>query len=152
MLAEKDFRMEFSGIQLHSAFELHRRSKRGEIIPRSFYKREESWNQKKKSRLIESLLLGITIPMIYIIERAGGIREVVDGQRRLDAIFDFFDDKYPLIDLSILKNLNGKGFKDFEQEYPNLQRKLEDYDFWMLIIKNEYPMEIGREIFERLNQ
>jgi hypothetical protein len=115
-------------------------------------KRKKAWDIKKKSRLVESLLLNISIPMIYMVERTDGRIEVVDGQQRLDAIFDFLNNQYSLTGLSILKELNGKKFKDFEAVDTALQRKLEEYPLSILVIKRESPPGIGLEIFKRLNQ
>ncbi len=145
-------RLVFSDNFQFSIFILHRRYEKGEIISRTFSKRKENWNSEKKSRLIESLLINIPIPMIYMAERMDGKKEVIDGQQRLDAIFDFLNNRYPLMELTILKELNGKRFKDFEKDYTTLQRKLEEYPLSVLVIKKESPTYIGPEIFKRLNQ
>src|SRR5437764_14911019 len=70
----------------------------GELM--SLYKDEEldihpefqrffRWSLKQKSRLIESLLLGIPIPQIFVAQRADGVWDVVDGLQRLSTIFEF---------------------------------------------------------------
>src|SRR5262245_12648157 len=57
------------------------------------------WTLRQKSRLIESLLLGIPIPQIFVAQRADGIWDVVDGLQRLSTILEF---------AGILKDENGK--------------------------------------------
>jgi len=149
---EKTFRTVFSDRLLMSIFILHSKYRRGEVISRTFYQRKEEWNNKKKSRFIESLLLNLPIPLIYMRERSDGKIEVVDGQQRLGAVFDFFNNRYALTGLSILKDLNGKRFRDFETGDTVLQRKLEEYPFSVSVIKKESPPGIELEMFERLNR
>jgi hypothetical protein len=66
----------------------------------SIYEREEldihpefqrffRWSPKQKSRLIESILLGIPIPQIFVAQRPDGVWDVVDGLQRLSTIFQF---------------------------------------------------------------
>ena len=47
------------------------------------------WTQKQKSRFIESLLLGIPIPSIFVYQRQDGVWDVIDGVQRLSTIFEF---------------------------------------------------------------
>jgi hypothetical protein len=56
------------------------------------------WSPNQKSRLIESLLLGIPVPQIFVAQRSDGIWDVVDGLQRLSTIFEF---------AGILKNESG---------------------------------------------
>jgi hypothetical protein len=141
-------RLVFSDRLLLSTFILHRKYQRGEIISRTFYQRKEKWNNQKKSRLIESMLLNIPIPLVYMMERSEGKIEVVDGQQRLDAVFDFFNKKYPLTGLTILKDLNGKNLKDLKTNDTALLRKLEEFELSVVVIKKESPKEIEMEIFK----
>jgi hypothetical protein len=149
---EKIHRVVFSDRILLTVFTLHRKYERGEIISRTFSRRKKGWDNKKKSRLVESLLLNIPISVIYMAERTDGRIEIVDGQQRLDAVFDFLNNRFPLTGLTILKELNDKKFKDFEAVDTVLQRKLEEYPLTVTIIKRESPANIRLEIFKRLNQ
>ena len=145
-------RLIFSDRMLLSTFTLYRKYQRGEIISRTFFQRKEKWNNQKKSRLIESLLLNIPIPLVYMRERSEGKIEVIDGQQRLEAIFDFFNNHYPLTGLTLLKHLNGKNLKDLKTKDTALLRKLEEFELSVMVIKNESPPEMEMEIFKRLNQ
>ncbi len=130
-------------------FESHRRYKRGDIDLQPDYQRKDVWTFKKKSRLIESVLLSIPIPMFYLAELENEKKEVVDGQQRLKAFFHFLDNEYPLEKLDILDDLNGKKFM---QLTPDLQRKLEDYQLSFFIIKKESHRDIRFDVFQRVNE
>lgn len=135
-----------------TVFTLHRKYLRDEIISRTFSQKKKGWGIKKKSMLIESLLLNIPIPMIYMTERADGKIEIVDGQQRLDAIFDFLNNCFPLTGMETLKGLEGKKFIDLEIVDSSLQRKLEEFPLSLMVIKRESPPGTELEIFKRLNQ
>lgn len=131
-----------------SIFELHRKSVRGDIILQPFYQRKDIWTRPKKSKLIESVLLNISIPSIYFAESKDGKWEVVDGQQRLKSFFDFLDGKYSLTQLPVLNHLKNKSFKDLD----SYQRKIEDYQLHIFIIKKESHPDIRFDIFERINE
>lgn len=132
-----------------SVFELHRRSARGDIILQPYYQRDLVWTRPKKSKLIESVLRNIPIPSIYFAETKEGKWEVVDGQQRLTAFFDFIDGSYSLSQLPVLVNMKNKSFKDLDNYH---QRKIEDYQLHIFIIKKESHPDIRFDIFERINE
>lgn len=68
--------------------------KRGKFNIRPPYQREEVMTILKASLLIESILLGIKLPPIYLFVRSNGVKEVIDGQQRLLAIIGFLGEKY----------------------------------------------------------
>lgn len=75
------------------------------------FQRNFVWNSiTEKSRLIESMLLRIPLPVFYFSEDTDGILQVVDGMQRLTVISDFMDNKFPLKNLEYLCELNGKYF------------------------------------------
>lgn len=131
-----------------SVFELHRRCKRGDIILQPYYQRKNVWTRPKKSKLIESILRSIPIPSIYFAETREGKWEVVDGQQRLTSFFEFLDNEYPLLQLPVLSQFERKYFKDLE----GFQRKIEDYQLHIFIIKKESHPDIRFDIFERINE
>lgn len=131
-----------------SIFELHRRCQRGDIIIQPPYQRKDVWTRPKKSKLIESILRSIPIPSIYFAETNSGNWEVVDGQQRLRTFFDFLDNKYPLSQLPVLTQFEKKYFKDLD----SYQRKIEDYQLHIFIIKKESHPDIKFDIFERINE
>src|ERR1019366_502970 len=80
------------------------------------------WSDLQKSRLVESILLGIPIPSIFVAQREDGVWDVVDGVQRLSTIFEFtgilrndLDKVYPplpLIGTDYLPNLDGMVWQD----------------------------------------
>jgi len=132
-----------------SIFELHRRYKREDLDLRPSFQRKDVWNRVKKSKLIESVLRNIPIPAIYLSEKEDGSWEVVDGQQRLRAFFDFLDDVYELSNIPVLSRLSEKKFTSLDTKY---QRRIEDYQLHIFIIKKESHPDIKFDIFERINE
>jgi len=105
--------------------------KRGKFIIRPPYQRNEVINNTKSSGIIESLLLDIKLPPIFVYERQDGISEIIDGQQRLLSILGFLNEKYKneageleetkkpnfkLTGLKILgEELNNKTFEDLSE-------------------------------------
>ncbi|MFA6101180.1 MAG: DUF262 domain-containing protein [Victivallaceae bacterium] len=121
------------------------------------YQRNHRWTDETSSRLIESLILNIPIPLIYISQDIDVDEEaeddvarysVIDGQQRLTAIFNFFKNKYPLTELDSLRELNGSYYKDLP---PFLIRRLEERTIKCLRIDSMVDSEVKYDIFERLN-
>jgi len=133
-----------------SIFELKRRyetSKTLEMNP-DFQRGKDVWKAKQKSELIESILMGIPIPIIYLFENEQGLKQVVDGRQRLSCIFDFLNDQFKLNDLKMLDE-NGKTFSSLS---PKLQAKVEDYQFLAYTIQHPTPERVKFDIFDRVNR
>ncbi|HDX8606648.1 TPA: DUF262 domain-containing protein [Klebsiella michiganensis] len=121
------------------------------------YQRKHRWDDETSSRLIESLILNIPIPFIYIsqdvdvdeeVDSEASRFSVIDGQQRLTAIFNFFENKYPLQGLEVLDKLNGSFHKDLP---PFLTRRLEERSIRCLRIDSTLDPQVKYDIFERLN-
>ena len=119
------------------------------------YQRRHRWDIGTSSRLIESLILNIPIPIIYLsydidvdVEEEGSRFSVIDGQQRLSAILTFFENKFPLSDLDILTDLEGCFHKDLP---PFLIRRLEERTIKCLRIDSTIDPQVKFDIFERLN-
>ena len=80
------------------------------------FQRQYVWNsRKRKSRLIESLMLRIPIPAFYFFEKNDGSFLVIDGQQRLKTIFDFLDGKFSLYGMEYLgEKYDKKKFDDLD--------------------------------------
>ena len=89
----------------YSIYELKRRYDRGRICLDPDFQRNDVWSKKQKSELIESVIMGIPLPIIYLAENADGRLIVVDGRQRLTTFFEFLDNKFRLRDLKILKQI-----------------------------------------------
>src|SRR6266699_3080952 len=78
---------------------------KGELDIHPEFQRFFRWSLRQKSRLIESLLLGIPIPQIFVAQRPDGVWDVVDGLQRLSTIFEF-------------ENLAGRAEEEAAAAYP----------------------------------
>ncbi|WP_139998269.1 GmrSD restriction endonuclease domain-containing protein [Paenibacillus paridis] len=122
------------------------------------YQRNHRWNNDISSRLIESLILNIPIPTIYISQDVDVDLEidedeiarysVIDGQQRLTAINNYMTNSYPLSGLSVLDDLNGTFYKDLPTF---LTRRLEERTVKCLRIDSTVDSQVKYDIFERLN-
>jgi len=121
------------------------------------YQRRHRWNNEFSSRLIESLILNIPIPFIYISQDIDVDEEidddvsrysVIDGQQRLTAIYNFFNNGYSLESLDVLSPLNGCYYRDLP---PFLVRRLEERSIRCLRIDSTADQQVKYDIFERLN-
>lgn len=101
-----------------------------------------------KSRFIESLILNIPIPPFYISQDLEGKMIIVDGLQRSSAIFDFLSNKYALVGLDALPDLNGKSYTQLDSD---LQARIEDRELLLYILKPSVPMSIVYDIFNRIN-
>lgn len=112
------------------------------------YQRKYVWDLGKASRLIESLLLNVPIPVCYFAEDENGVYEVIDGLQRLQTIKNYIDGEFALQSISVLKELDGKHFKDLA---PRDQRRLENRTIRCIVITEDSHPDIKFDVFERLN-
>lgn len=120
------------------------------------FQREYVWDSKRKSRLIESILLNIPLPVFYFSKDNEGKMQVVDGVQRLTTIHSYFHNKFSLHQLEYLgKDCDGKYFKlDDNKErslHPALYRALRKYQIDCHIIEPTTPEPVKLDIFKRLN-
>ncbi|GAB1157115.1 DUF262 domain-containing protein [Paenibacillus illinoisensis] len=125
------------------------------------FQRRDAWDQYDKSRLIESLILGLPVPPIILAEKKGVKNRyiVIDGKQRLLTLRQFSskenDDFEKLIlgDLQFLKSLNGKTLKDLEDdfEYNDYKTQFENQTIRTIVIKNWPNEKFLYAVFLRLN-
>ncbi|MDX9744309.1 MAG: DUF262 domain-containing protein [Arcobacteraceae bacterium] len=113
------------------------------------YQRGSVWSSKQKSELIESILMGIPLPIMYFFQDNSGVKQVVDGKQRLTTLFDFMKNSFALTELSVMKDLKGKKFRDLNGLD---QGKIEDYKIPINVIKPPTPDRIKFDIFDRVNR
>lgn len=112
------------------------------------YQREDTWEPERKSRFIESLLMGLPIPFLFFWERAEGKLEIVDGSQRLRTIHQFILGDLVLGELDVLTALEGMQFRDLPV---SRQRKINNRSIRGIVL-NEHADEQARfEIFDRIN-
>lgn len=121
------------------------------------YQRRHRWTRETSSRLIESLILNIPIPVVFIsqdvdvddeVSDDGSRYTVIDGQQRLTAIHDFLRNRFPLEGLETLPELNGVYYKSLPSF---LVRRLEERTVRCMRIDSTVDAQIKFDIFERLN-
>jgi hypothetical protein len=84
--------------------------KPGYMDVRPFYQRRTRWDEKMQSRLIESFLINIPVPPIVLYEKEFNRYEVMDGQQRITALRDFYDNRLKLTGLELWPELNGRTY------------------------------------------
>ena len=126
-----------------------------------FQRQANVWDQKRKSRLIESVLLRIPLPSFYLSEDDDGVYAVVDGLQRLCTLFHFMDHAelnrvtgaklvpLRLKDLQYLKELEGCSFTELDRKF---QRRISELEITANIIRPGTPAAVKFNVFARLNQ
>lgn len=135
-----------------SVFEIIRRMNptltSGKFILDPDFQRDFVWDLEKQSKLIESSLMRIPLPVFYLAEREDGNVVVVDGLQRLSTFRDFLSDAFTLRGLSHATQLNGRRFSELS---PKLQNRIEDTQLILYLIDNKVPEQAKLDIFERVN-
>lgn len=135
----------------YTVFELKRKfdKKNKQIILDAEFQRDGVWKLRQKRELVESILMGLPLPIFYFNQNKKGQLIVVDGRQRLTAIFEYMSGKFSLEKLKILPELNGLKF---EQLTPIQQSMIEDYQIQAHVILPPTPDQIKFDIFERVNR
>lgn len=124
------------------------RLKDGRLNVQPDFQRYYVFDDTKASRLVESVLMGVPIPVIYLAEEQDSTYSVIDGQQRLTALLRFLDNALKLVGLSVYRELNGKTFLDLPRD---TQNRVREGKLRAIVIKRESDPDIRFEIFERLN-
>lgn len=140
-----------------------------ELDPRPSFQRGYVWDRNRATRLIESILLHVPIPLIYTAEEEDGREVVIDGQQRLTSCFSFIEGFFPptssdlerskaghevkkrpfrLGNMKILKDLQGKSYTQLDDD---LKKTFDRYGLQVIKISKESHPDVKFEIFERLN-
>lgn len=137
------------------------------FLVRPKYQRSEVKNIPKSSYLLESIMLGIKIPPIYIYKRKDKVKEVIDGQQRILTLLGFLGKtyidengkedlsnkhKFKLSGLKILKELNGKNIDMVAEKYPHYIDNILDFSIDVVEIdETQNPDFNSIDLFLRLN-
>lgn len=119
-----------------------------DIISQPDFQREFKDDTKIGSKLVESMIIGIPIPPVYLCSESDGTFSVIDGQQRMTLFVNFMQNKYALKGLEELTELNGKKYGDLDKLY---QKVLKQGTLNCIILDNE-DSDLKYEIFARLNQ
>lgn len=113
------------------------------------YQREFIWEEKRQSRFIESLLLGLPVPLIFVAEiEADGRLEIVDGSQRIRTLAAYIKDELKLKGLDKLVELNDTYFTQLQS---SRQRKFKNISMRMIVLSSKATEEIRNEMFDRIN-
>lgn len=113
------------------------------------YQREFVWDDERQSRLIESIILGLPIPVIFVAENKDGRLEIVDGSQRIRTLSAFLSDDLELSDLEKLKELNGIIFSQLPK---SRQRKINNTPIRMIVLSDAATEQVKNDLFERINR
>lgn len=114
------------------------------------YQRRERWTEQEESELIESFLMNIPIPPIYLAEDQYGVYSVIDGKQRLTAIARFLSNELKLQKLELFTELEGNYFKDLPSALANALA-IRPYLRVVTLLRQSNP-ELKHEVFLRLNK
>lgn len=114
-----------------------------------FQRHAELWDNRKMSRLIESILIRFPLPAFYFDASDENNWLIVDGLQRLSTIRKFvLDKKLRLNGLEFLTDLNGKTFDKLHRQY---QRRIEECPVTVYMIKPGTPEDVKYSVFRRIN-
>ena len=153
LVPEKDNQI-FTKITDPEVISLYNKHKKGHLILQPDFQRQYVWDSTKASKLIESAILQIPLPIVYLSEEKDGKEYVIDGQQRLTSFFAFIDGLFPdgrqfkLIGLNVHAELNGKKFNELTDD---LQNKINSYGVHTITFLKNSSENLKFEIFERLN-
>lgn len=119
-----------------------------------FYQRRKRWDDKRKSKLIESFIMNIPVPPCFLYESEFARYEVMDGQQRISAISDFYENRFSLKGLEQWPELNGRIYDKLPSEIKKgLDRRSISY---IVLLKestktSDDEVLLRQQVFERLN-
>ena len=125
------------------------RIKHSEInLAPDFQRLRDIWKDEHRSRLIESLLLRIPIPVFYVAADKDDNWSVVDGVQRMSTIYDYVTGVFPLTRLEYLRRLDGQKYDALPRP---LQRRISETQFIVNVIEPGTPKKVMFNVFRRIN-
>ena len=122
----------------------------GAIDLKPGFQRRERWNPNKQSALIESFLMNVPVPPIYLAEEDDGTYTAIDGKQRLRAIADYFYGRFSLKNLESMTAAEGLRMRDLPTEIVNALT-LRPYLRVVTLLRQTDEM-LKYEVFLRLNR
>ncbi len=113
------------------------------------YQRKYVWSEKQKSYFIESLFLGLPIPIIFLgVGKKRGRYEIIDGLQRMTTVKSFIDGEIVLQGLEKLPSLNGFSFADLS---PMMQEEFKNLPLRTVVLYQNMSKDVIRDLFKRIN-
>lgn len=113
------------------------------------FQRRDRWDEERQSRLIESLLMNVPIPPVFLGEDEYGYYVVLDGRQRLTAIQNFLNNTLTLSKLEVWEDLNGLRFNDLVKR--GLDKHLTRRFISAIALLKESSSIVKYDVFDRLN-
>lgn len=120
----------------------------GDLVLDPDYQRNYIWDNKKASKLVESIILNVPIPVVYVSEEKDSSWTVIDGLQRLNSLKRFFDGQFKLSGLDVLSELNKCDFKSLPSK---ASRMLKNGLLRIVMVTADSNEDIKYDIFMRLN-
>jgi Protein of unknown function DUF262 len=126
----------------------------GYLDLRPFYQRRPRWTPEKQSLLIESFIMNIPVPPVFLYEKDYNSYEVMDGQQRITAIRDFYENRFELCGLQMWPELNGRKYHNLPDK---LKAGVDRRSITSIVLLKESTADeeeawtLRETVFERLN-
>lgn len=121
-----------------------------EVAPN--FQRNFVWDRTRQSKLIESILLGLPLPSIYLSQYSDGKLTIVDGLQRIRTIQSFMNDELELCNMEYFEECNGKKYSQVKEILPLLLlRKFRQTQIMCFVIDYRSPDALKFDLFRRLN-
>lgn len=113
------------------------------------YQRDFTWDEIRQSRFIESVILGLPVPLVFVAENKDSAWEIVDGSQRIRTLNAFVKNELSLKGLEKFDSLNHFKFSDLD---PSRQGKILNTPLRMIVLSEDADDEVKRDMFERINR
>lgn len=113
------------------------------------YQRDFTWDEDRQSKLIESIILGLPIPFIFVAENRDSSWEIVDGSQRIRTIYSFVTNQLCLRNLKSIEGLNGYKFEELDK---SRQGKILSTALRIIVLSEETTDNVKKDMFERINR
>ena len=113
------------------------------------FQRRDRWDVEKQSRFIESIIMNVPIPPVFLGEDQYGKYVVLDGRQRLTAIKDFLSNVFKLTGLKVWEDLNGQNYNDLQKK--KLAAAITRRFVPAVVILKESSSQVKYDVFDRLN-
>lgn len=120
-----------------------------QIDLRPDFQRRDRWNNEKRSRFIESVVMNVPVPPVFLGEEKLGKYVVLDGRQRLTAAYKFLSNELRLEGLKVWKELNGLTYDEIKKK--GFAATIDRRFLAAILLTHESSPEVKYEVFDRLN-